>query len=189
MCRLAETLDRQGSAHFRGESARLECLQNRRVVRWVADECHAFVVFGGSPDQRNAANINVLNCFRQRNIRVGNGCFKGIQIDSHQVDVIPPMVCQVCLVGGSGARQQTTVNGRVERFHASPQHFRGTGVISHIADRDVAFPQHAGGSAGCEQVPAESGKPAGKFNQTGFIVNRENSFWHGGRTFPGYWFK
>ncbi len=88
--------------HFRGEPACLECSQNCRVVRRVADECHTFVVFGGSPDQRNAANINVLNRFRQRNIQAGNGCFKGIQIDSHQVDVIPPMVCQVFLSAAVG---------------------------------------------------------------------------------------
>ena len=82
------------------------------------------MVLGRGTDQRHAADVDVLDDFVIGHIRFGDGRFKGIQVDGRQVDVIPPQVEQLPVIGLCRPGQQSAVDGRVQSLDPSAQDFR-----------------------------------------------------------------
>ena len=81
------------------------------------------MVLGRGPDEGHATDIDVFDRIRIANIWFGNRFFKRIQIHGDQVNLIPAQMKELVMVFLCGARKESTVNRRVQGFHASAQDF------------------------------------------------------------------
>ena len=79
------------------------------------------MILGRGADQRDTADVDVLDHFVEGDVGLGDGRFKRIEIHRDQIDVIPAEVLEFVSVGFSRAGQQATVHGGMQRLHAPPR--------------------------------------------------------------------
>jgi hypothetical protein len=68
------------------------------------------------------------------------------------------------------ARQQAAVNRRMQRLHPPIQDLGEADDLGNAGHGQSSFTQDALGVAGRQQAPAQAGKAAGEFDQSGFVV-------------------
>jgi hypothetical protein len=102
------------------------------------------VVLGRCSDQRDPANINLLDGFRDRHIDLGNGVLEGVEVADNVVNLIDVLLGEVLLVGGKVAsenpgmdlsdnqerrdtrsRAVQATHSRVEGLDSASEHLRG----------------------------------------------------------------
>ena len=78
----AKCLLSQGQLLFGGQGAlSAERLKHSRIIVRVNYHSHVRVVLGRGPEQRGAANIDVLDRFGEGAVRPGNRLLKGVEVD------------------------------------------------------------------------------------------------------------
>ena len=75
--------------------------------------------------------------------------------------------------GQVAPRQNAAVNFGVQGFHPAVEHFGKAGVVGHVDHGEASIADGFGGAAGGQQFDALGGKRAGKFDEAGFVGNRE----------------
>ena len=112
----------------------LQFRNDRRVIRRVADDHYVLVVFRRRAQHRRAADVDVLDGYRQGHVRFQDGFLEGVEVDGHDVDGLNAQVFQLGHVFGFFPHcQDAAVNRRVEGFDSPVQAFRESG---HIGDPD-----------------------------------------------------
>ena len=73
-------------------------------------------------------------------------------------------------MGGQIApRQNAAVYRRVQRLHATIEHFRKAGVIRHFGHRNATVVQQLRGAASGQHLDATAGQRARQFNHTSLV--------------------
>ena len=128
------------------------------------------VVLGGASDHGGAADIDVLDCLFKRAARARDGLRKRIQVDDNQIDRLNTRLPDRLDMGGQIApRQNAAVYRRVQRLHATIEHFRKAGVIRHFGRRNATVVQQLRGAAGGQHLDATAGERTRKFNHAGLV--------------------
>ena len=96
-----------------------------RVVGGISNHGHRLIVFGRAAHQRGAADVDLLNCFGQRDILAGDGRLEGIKIYHHQIDGNYPVLIRLLfmLLVASNI-EQAAVNLRMQCLDASARESR-----------------------------------------------------------------
>ena len=63
------------------------------------------MVLGGSSDQGNPTNINLLHSFGNRNIDLGDGIFERVEVADNVVNFIDVLFGEIFLIGGKVASE------------------------------------------------------------------------------------
>ncbi len=74
--------------------------------------------------------------------------------------------------------EQSAMHFRVQRLHASAQHFRPAGEIGNIAHRYARFAQQFGGPARRENFDLQRGEPLRKFHDPRLVENADQRALH-----------
>ena len=146
-----------GAVEFEGRFALVlvHDLKKLVVVRWVGDDRHVLEVLGSGTEHGRAADVDVLDGFREGHVRFLDGGLEGIEIDDDKVDVLERVFLHGLLMGGIVAHgEKTGMDLRVQSLDAAVQHFRETGEFVDGLDGD-AFPfKEFGGAAGGDDLHA-----------------------------------
>ena len=94
------------------------------VIGGIHDDRDRFVILRRAPDHRRAADIDVLNCFRQSYVRLRDRGFERIKIDDHQVDRIKAAFTRFCFVFRIAALvKKPAVHAGMQSFYTAIEHF------------------------------------------------------------------
>src|SRR5207302_690457 len=103
-----------------------------------------------------------------------NGCLEGIEVAHDEVDGGDALFVQrrgVLRIVANG--EDTGVDARVQRFHASVEDLRKAGDIGDVADGQPGCGERLARAAGGDQLDAEIGEAAGEVDQPGFFADTE----------------
>jgi hypothetical protein len=116
--------------------------EQSRVVLRIGDDGHAGVVLGRRTDHRRTADVDVLDRLGQRDVGLGNGFAKGVEIHAHQIDGRDAVACdRRHVLGQIAARQDAGVHLRMQGLDAAVEHFREARVIADLGDRQAGVAQ------------------------------------------------
>ena len=123
-CRVGEGFGGKPPPRLKGQRARLEAFEHRRIIRRVNQGNDVGEILGCGAQQGHAANINLLNRLVERHIGARNCLLEGIEVDDEQING------QQAVCGKLGhvlrqiaAGEQASVDGGVERLHAAIEDF------------------------------------------------------------------
>jgi hypothetical protein len=68
------------------------------------------VVLGSCSDESDSSDIDLLYGLRDRNVDLGNGVLKGVQVADNVVDLVDVLLGEVLLVGGKVACENPGVD-------------------------------------------------------------------------------
>ena len=132
------------------------------------------MILGGAPEHGRAADVDVLDGFLHCDVRPGHRLLERIKIHHDQVNRLDPVFFHLRLVAGIAAQiEQTAVNLRMQRLHATGEHFRESGVIAQFDDGQAGLPQSPGGAAGGNQFHFRRDQRLRQRDEPGLIVNRD----------------
>ena len=154
----------------------LHLLDHPWVVSGIDDHRDAGVVFGRAAQHRWAADVDFLDRFCQRDVRLGDGFFERIEIHHHQIDrwnVIGLGLGDVRRI--VAALQQSAVDFRVQGLQAAVEKLGRTRELGDVDHGQACLAQGHRGAAGGEQFHSHFVEFLGKFGQAGFIRDREKS--------------
>lgn len=110
-----------------GNFALLELLEEASVVVGVAEDGDTLVVLCGGAQQRDAANVDLLDSLGDADVDLGDGLLEGVQVADDVVDLVNVLLGKVLFVRLEIAGEDTGVNGGVERLDTTSQHLGGLG--------------------------------------------------------------
>ena len=177
------------NASFRrsvGDRARLSGLDRERrdhgvVVRRVAHDRHALVVFRRAAQHRRTADIDVLDRFLEVHAGFRHGLLERIKIHHDEIDqrdVVFLRLRQV--VRFVAAAKEPAMDFGMQRFHAAFHDFGKAGVLADFRDRQSFLGQKLrGASRGEQSVAVLADERSGEFHETAFVRNgKEGEFGH-----------
>ena len=126
----------------------------RWIICRVTDDGDVRVVFGCSPQQGHAADVDLLDRGRQRHVGVRHSLLEGIEVDHDQVDRADSVLGQFVQISCGTAGQDGAVDGWVQCLDPSPQNFRKSGDCLHRLHGQPGGSQLAGGPTAGDQLPA-----------------------------------
>jgi len=127
----------------------IEFLQNFIILVWTGHDRHAAEIFCCGTDHARSADIDILQCVFEGNARLGDGFFKRIQVDRHQVDRLNFFFSDLChLRRLFPFGQNAGMNGGMQRFNPAVEDLREPGDICDTGDRNLMIPEKLGGAAG-----------------------------------------
>jgi hypothetical protein len=133
---VAESLQGQTAAQLLADRTGRQGRQEGRVLLGTGQHRHIGMVLGGGAHHRRAADIDVLDRHLPGHIRARDGFAEGIEIHHHHIDRIDALGGQISLMGRLIAPgEDAAVDAWVQRFHASAQDLRCSGVLRHLGDR------------------------------------------------------
>ena len=120
-----------------------------RVVVRVHHHSDILMIFRGAAEQGRSTDVDVFNRFRQRDVRFRHRLLEGIKIHHDQIN----RTDAVLFNGGFVFRiapdvKQSTMDFRVECFHAAIEHFGKSSVFAQFDQRHAGLAQDPGGAAG-----------------------------------------
>jgi hypothetical protein len=140
------------------------------VVGWIDDHGDGFVVLRRAADHRGAADIDLLDRFRQRDLRLRDRRFEWIKIHDYEVDWLKPLFPRLLFVQRiSTLVEQASMDARMQRFHAAFEHFGIIGEARDVAHRHAFFPQQLCCSAGGDDVDALRLQRPREVGDAGFV--------------------
>ena len=162
-------LGRAAGAEGLGGAALGQGRQESVVLRGIGQHHHVIMVLGRRPDQRRAADVDVLDAI----VRGGAGCDRGlewIQVHADQIDrqdavlghlrqvirIIPPA-------------QNAAMDLRHQRLDPAAQYLRKAGMVRDLRHRDPGVPQHLGRAPGRDQRRPMCGQRPGQWQEPGLV--------------------
>ena len=108
------------------------------IVGNARDDGNIFEVLGGGADHGWAANIDVFNEMAEGDAGLGSGFLEGVEIYHDHVDGLN-LVCGDCgfVLGIAADVEQSSVDARMQRFHAAIKHLRKTGEFADVFYRSI----------------------------------------------------
>ena len=107
------------------------------------------MIFRSAAKHGRATDVNVFNRIVEADIGFGDGLFEGVEVDDHQVNRLDIVFFDSGFVLGIATQiEQTAMHAGVQRFDASNQHFRETGMLADILNRQVVLAEGFGGATG-----------------------------------------
>src|SRR5690606_21919271 len=123
-----------------------------------------------------ATNINVLYRFGKGATRPGNGYTEREELDDQQIDTVTAVLFQRPQMSGAAAsRPQATVTSWTPCFATAIRTRWPTGVLGPFANYPAGLGQQLGGATSGEKPHSALGECLGKFDNTGFVGDREKS--------------
>src|SRR5690606_26593313 len=152
--------------------------QDGRIILRIDDHGHAIEVLRGGPDQRNAADVDLLDGLGQRDSLLGDRLLERVELADHHVDGGISMAFQRVQVFCGVARQNSGMNGRVQRLDTTRKNLRR---LSHALDGGHC--QASGFQGPCcapagDQIPAQLGQTARELFQSGLVIYADDCPWH-----------
>ncbi len=118
------------------------------VLRRIAEHGNVLEVLGRSANQRNAADIDLLECFLERRARARDGFFERIQIDDDVVELRNLVLRGFFIVFGIAAvRKNRPEDFGVQRLDAAVEERRKTGQLADVMRVDSVLDQMRARSA------------------------------------------
>ena len=102
MCSGLKPFDGEVLAHGGRNIAFAKHFKNVSVIGGVTNQCDALMILRRGADEGHAADINIFDGIGIGDVGFGNGLFKGIEVDSDEVNVIPAEVQQLLVVSIRG---------------------------------------------------------------------------------------
>ena len=127
-------------------AVRRNLVQDAGVVAGVHHDAHAIVILRGRTDHRRPADVDVLDRVFECAIRLRDRRGERIEIHHHQIDRIDAMRAHHFIVDVATS-QQSAVNLRMQRLHATIHDFRKAGVRRHFGHLDAILFEQRGGAA------------------------------------------
>jgi len=140
------------------------------------------MVLGGAPDQRRAADIDILDAGVEPGAP-GHRRLERVEVDDHQIDGGDAMRGHRRLVFGIAANaEDAAMHGRMQGLDAAVEHFREAGVVGHLLDRQSGVAQGLGRAAGRQDLHAVVGQRPGEVYETRLVGdgNKGAADGHGG---------
>ena len=161
---VGEDLAHQAIAQGLGHPAlSAERLENRLVVRRIAEDQHVVEVLGGRPQQARAADVDILHDLVEGNPRPCRRLGEGIEIHQHQVhqgDLMPLQRLEV--LGLRTAGEDSGVDLGVEGLDAAVEHLGKARDGLDLHDLQPLLAQRLGSPAGGDDFEAQTVQPRGK---------------------------
>ena len=115
------------------------------------------MVLGGAAKHRRTADVDVFDGVVRSDVGLGDGGFKGVEVDADEVDGGDAVVGHRALVFRVVAQtEQPAVDERVERLDATVHHFGEAGDLVDRGDGDSRLFDRLGGAAGGDDGDAEA---------------------------------
>ena len=128
------------------------------------------VVFGRGTHHRRAPDVDQFDPRIRR---------ERVQVDNHQRDRRVPHLGQLAhVIGLVEVREQTRVDGRMQRHDAVSEDRREPRQLGDIGDREPRLGQGAGGPTARHQIPTEFTEHRGELDDAGFVVDRKQGGRH-----------
>ena len=105
------------------------------------------VVLGCAPEHGRAADVDLLNGLLPCNIGTGNGLYKGVEVNDHQVDRLEIMFlhrCEVSLIVTT--MKDAGMNLGMQGLHPAIEHLGKPGKMVNLLDLDAGLREGAGSS-------------------------------------------
>ena len=151
------------------------------------------MVLGGRAHHGRPADVDHLDDLVSGPGGIGSGLRERVQVDDHQVDgsdVVALQILDVLLVRSHG--EDPGVDLRVQRLHATVEHFGEPGVVRYRRDVDPVLVEQAGGPSAGEDLHTHGRQDLAQVDDTLLVEHADESapnavFHHGlrGRTRPG----
>ncbi len=169
---VAESLQRQMTPRLdRHGLAFLHVQRHGQVVLRIAQHRYRLEILGRGPQQRDAANINLLDGLGLGDIGAGHGTAERIQVAYHQVKRLHPLLAQISQVLRGATSENAAMNRRVQGFDATAQHLRKMRDLFHRGARQIGLRQGARGAAAGNQLHPVCTQHPRQVNQAGFVMH------------------
>ena len=158
--RVSERFSCQVEARAIGKRAvRLQFSQHRRIVGWVGNDAYApllvAVVLGSGAHHGRTTDVDVLDRFVERTVRLGDGLAERVEIDDQKIDAIDADSSDRIEVRGQVApRQQAPVYLGVQSLDPTVEHLGESGVVGYLGHRKTGFAQQFGRATGGQELDA-----------------------------------
>ncbi len=116
--------------------AGLELFQELGIVIGVAQDGNASVVLGSSPDESDAADIDLLNSLGDRDVDLGHSVLERVQVADDIIDLVDVLLGEVLLVRGEVTGQYASVHGGVESLYTASEHLGGLSDSGNVPVRE-----------------------------------------------------
>lgn len=157
-----------------GAMVRVHFFEQELVVSWINNHCDIAEIFRCGAEHRWAADVNIFDGLLERDPGLGDGGFKGVEIDHDEIDVDQVVFAHSFLVFGIVAEcEEAGVNFGVKGLHASIKHFREAGELIYEGDGNALILKELGGTAGGDNLDTARSKLVSKFGNTVFVGNAD----------------
>jgi hypothetical protein len=111
--------------------------EHRVIVCRIDYDRNGFIVLCSASNHGWAADVDVLNCFRESDVLFRDRGFKRIKIDRDQVDRIKAAFTRFRFVFSVAAFvKKPAMHAGMQSFYPAIQHFRECGETRDLADRN-----------------------------------------------------
>lgn len=110
-----------------GDLSLLELLEETGIILGVAEDGDTLVVLGGSTDEGDTTNVNLLNGLGDADIDLGYSVLEGVEVADDIVDLVDVLLGEVLLIGSKVTGQDAGMDGGVEGLDTASQHLGGLG--------------------------------------------------------------
>src|SRR4030088_1858232 len=149
-------------------------LEHRVVVSRIDHYRDRLVILRGAPDHRRPPDVDLLDRFLIGPIRFGDGLFERIKIYRHQIDWLETTFARLRFVFRIAAFiEQTTVDTRVQSFHATFENLRKRRETRNLTHRHAFLAQQLGRAAGGNNIDTLAFERARELRDTSLIRNRD----------------
>ena len=147
----------------------LQRCDNVVVLCRIDDNGDALVVFGSSAHHRWPTDVDVFDGRLLIHAFLGDGRFKRIEIDDHQVDRRDVHIFQRLHMFFCAAGEDPCMNDRMQRLHAAIEDLWEFRYIADFYDCNTSVAQCTRGAAGGKDLVIEFHQRFGKFYKSCFI--------------------
>ena len=174
--RQREGLGRQLLARLRAHAAqRLDVAQDRCVLGRAGDRRHAGEVLRRRPQQRHAADVDLLQRLVEAGVRLAHRLREGVEVDDHEVDLLDAVLGQLGeVVGLVATGEEPGEDLRVERLDPAAEDLVRLGQVADGPDAvDARIGEVGAGAVGGEGLDAGIGQAAGKLDDAFAVTDGE----------------
>ncbi len=167
-----EGAHRPQAAALEAGASGLEGMDHLGVLGGIVRHDHIGVVLGRGPQQRDAADVDLLD--RRRLVERRRPVLERVERHRDQIDRLEPARHELGEVGRPGAsRQDRRVDVRMQRLDPAAQQLRESGPCLDRGDRDAVLPEMPGGPARGDDARSPLGQRAGEVRGAALVRERE----------------
>ena len=154
--------------------ARAELLEQQLVVGRAADRDDVRVVLRRRAEKRRTADVDLLDRVLPCDIEAADRALEGVQVDADEVERLDPVRAQLShVLGDVAARQDSAVNGRMQRDDAMPEQLAEPGQLLERRHGDALVREHARGAARRDELDPEARELAREAGDARLVVDGE----------------
>ena len=132
------------------------------------------MVLGSGSNQRDAADVNLLNGLVHRDANLPNGLLERVEVADDKIDLLDSLFLQILLVRFHVPGEDTAVDGRVERLDAAAEHLRGMSDGGNVLHWEPGLADELRSTAGSQDTYVVLNEPLGQIQEACLVVNGDN---------------